>query len=219
MNRIRLLGTVGISLVTLALTTAGSAVAEPPPGAVPATTATAAQQAGPTATGGRTAAFLRVDGPQGTVQGESTDSNHKGWIELYSFSFGATQANNGGASGTSAGRVAPREIVITKHVDKSSPALHLASASGTHFKNAVIEMTKPSSDGRAAVYYRVTMTDVIISSDRETAPTTPSGVPNESVTLNFTKVNVEYSQQKPDGTSSPYQTVQEGWDVKTNVRM
>lgn len=216
MTRIRLMGAVGISLVTSILTTAGSAVAEPPPGRAPATTATAtvAQQAGSPVPASHGAAFLRVD----SVQGEATDANHKGWVEVYSFSFGVTHATNGGAAGTSAARVTPKEIVITKHVDKSSAAFHLAYASGTHFKNAVIEMTKPSSDGHTVVYYRVTMTDVYITADRLTAPTSSTAAPNESVTFVYGKVAVEYSQQSADGPSSPYQAVREDYDVTTNVK-
>jgi type VI secretion system secreted protein Hcp len=221
MTRIRLLGAVGVTLVTVTLATSGSAVAEGPQQGVTQAPAAVAQQTAAATTGGRAAAFLRIDGPQGLVQGEATDASHKGWIELASFQFSQSPARSGGGSspGAGAGRVNLSEISVTKHVDKASTPLRMAMGAGTHFKDAIIELTKPSADGRTATYYRVTMSDVAISSDRVNAASGASPTPTESVTFNFGKIAVEYSPQKADGSPAQYQTVHEGYDIATNVKM
>ncbi len=131
-----------------------------------------------------------------------------------------TQTGGGAGAGTGGGngKVALSDIVITKKVDKSSSSLQLALASGTHFKLATLELTKPSGDGRTTLYYRVTMNDVYISSNHVSGGGGP-GVPQESVTLNFSKIAIEYAPQKPDGSAGGYSPVQEGYDVKTNVKL
>ena len=40
--------------------------------------------------------FLQID----SVQGESTDDKHKGWIEVFSFSHGVAQSGAGAISST-----------------------------------------------------------------------------------------------------------------------
>jgi type VI secretion system secreted protein Hcp len=216
MTRVRLLG----ALATAMVVTAGPAFAEGPPttaGAAAAPAATQAVTAPPT--GGRATAFLKIDGPQGMVQGESTDKGHAGWIELSSFQMGVSRGTTqaGAGAGSGAGRVSVSEIVITKTTDKASPLLKTAFATGTHFKDAIIELAKPSSDGHTIVYYRVTLSDAFISADR--VGTSGGDRPTESVTFNFTKIAYEYTQQKPDGSAGSYTPVQEGYDVKTNIKL
>jgi type VI secretion system secreted protein Hcp len=217
MNHVRLLG----ALATAMVVTAGPAFAQSPPSAAAAAAPAAAQAP---ATGGRASAFLKVDGPQGMIQGESADKGHSGWIELSSFQWGigrGMQTGGGAGAGTGGGtgKVALSDIVITKKTDKSSPTLQLAFANGTHFKNAVVELVKPSSDGHGVVYYRATMSDVYVSADRVGTGGGGSGVPTESVTLNFSKIAFEYTQQKADGSPGSYAPVQEGYDVKTNIKL
>jgi type VI secretion system secreted protein Hcp len=214
MTRVRLLG----ALATAMVVTAGPAFAQRPQTAATAVAPEAAQAPAQAATGGRASAFLKVEGPQGMIQGESTDKGHPGWIEISSFQMESPRgAQPSPGSGGGTGKVALSDIVITKKVDKSSSSLQLALASGTHFKVATLELTKPSGDGRATVYYRVTMSDVYISSEH--VGSGGGGVPQESVTLNFSKIAIEYSSQKPDGSAGGYSPVQEGYDVKTNVRL
>jgi type VI secretion system secreted protein Hcp len=211
---------VGITLVTVTLATTGPAVAEGPQQGVTQAPAAVAQQTAAATTSGRAAAFLRIDGPKGLVQGEATDASHKGWIEVVSFQISQTQPRSGGGStGAGAGRVNLSEISVTKHLDKASTPLREAMTAGTHLKDAIIELTKPSADGRTVTYYRVTLSDVLISSDRVNVASGASPTPTESLSLNFTKIAVEYSPQKADGSPAQYQTVHEGYDIATNVKM
>ncbi|HTQ42610.1 MAG TPA: type VI secretion system tube protein Hcp [Polyangiaceae bacterium] len=212
MTRIRLLGVVGISLMAMTLGAAGTADAQNIPQT--ATTATVASQGNNAPTGARAAAFLKIDG----IDGESQDSGHKNWIELSSFTLGVTHAGSAQGTGAASERANVSEIHITKKQDKSSNALALALSNGTHFKTVIIEMRKAGGDPLNAKYYRITLTNALVSS-HSFSSAGGGAVPTESMTLNFTKISFEYAQQKADGSPGQYQPVQEGYDVKTNVRM
>ena len=64
--------------------------------------------------------FLKVEG----ASGESKDSNHKGWTDITSFSWGASQPGNMGVGGGGgAGKVCFNDLHVNALVDKSTPAL------------------------------------------------------------------------------------------------
>jgi type VI secretion system secreted protein Hcp len=104
--------------------------------------------------------FLKLDG----VKGESTDSKHKGDIEISSFSFGA---GNGGAQahggGGGAGKVSFSSFTITKHLDKSSPLLQKAVIGGQHYKEADVFFARKAGKGQQD-YLKIKLTDVLVSS-------------------------------------------------------
>jgi type VI secretion system secreted protein Hcp len=180
----------------------GSALAEGPAAAAPA----AAQ----VATAARNAAYLKIDG----VPGSSTDPQHAGWIEVSSFSWGASNTEAAAqGSGGATGKAKLSSIQITKKLDAASPVLFQALSTGRHYKEVVIELRK--SGGQGSPYYQVTMTDVLVAADKTSAGDRPT----ESLTLNFTKIEVKSSQQKSDGTPGTYTTAPDGWDIRSNVKI
>ena len=79
--------------------------------------------------------FLKVDG----IAGESTDSKHKGEIDVLSWSWGETQSGSaGGGGGGGAGKVQMQDLHVTSNMSKASPQLMLACASGQHIKSAIL---------------------------------------------------------------------------------
>ena len=151
-------------------------------------------------------AFLKIEG----IDGESTDSKHKNEIQLESFSWSEHQsgtASSGGGMG--AGKVAMQDFHITKKVDKASPKLMLACADGEHIKKATLVCRKAGKDQQE--FLTIKMTDVIVSSYQTSAA---DEVPFDSVSLNFAKIEVEYKQQKQDGTLTPGGKF--GFDLKSN---
>ena len=67
-------------------------------------------------------AYLLIDG----IKGESADSNHVGWIEITSASFGVKQPRSATAStagGHTAERCEHKSIAVSKLADLSSPIL------------------------------------------------------------------------------------------------
>jgi type VI secretion system secreted protein Hcp len=154
-------------------------------------------------------AFLKVDG----IEGESPDSKHSKEIQLLSFSFGADQpasSSSGGGAGT--GKVNMHDLSVLKQVDKASPKLLVACATGQHIASAVLTARKAGGDQQD--YMTVTLSDVVISSVQASGQAAGGdGAPSEQVSLNFTKINFEYKEQGKDGSLKG--TVAGGFDVKT----
>lgn len=156
--------------------------------------------------------FIKIDG----VQGESTDSKHKGEIELESFSWGETNSAGGGAgSGGGAGKVSMQDLHFVMKLNKASPNLLLACAQGQHLKNAVITGRKAGKGQQEFLVYK--FTDVLISSYQTSASAQDPEGPFDQVSFNFAKIEVEYRPQKPDGSLDA--PIKAGWDVKKNKKV
>jgi type VI secretion system secreted protein Hcp len=134
----------------------------------------------------------------GDIKGESLDDKHKDEIEVLSFSWGVTNAGAiaAGGGGGGAGKATFQDLSIVHNVDKASPLLLKACATGTHLKDATITHRKA---GKGQLEYLVVkLNDVIITGVTHGGA---SGQPlSESVTLAFAKVDLEYKPQKTDGS-------------------
>jgi len=153
--------------------------------------------------------FLKLDG----IKGESQDHKHKDEIHIESFSWGMNQTGaHGAGGGGGAGKVSVHDISITKHVDKSSPALMLACCNGKHIPSGLITVRKAGE--KPLEYLKIKLSDILISGVQEAGH---GGVTlSESVTINFGKFHIEYLEQKADGTGVPGGEM--GWDVKSNTK-
>jgi len=72
--------------------------------------------------------FLKING----IPGESQNPRHQGEIEVESFSWSESYLASAGGTG----KVHMQDLHITKPIDKASPLLMLACASGRHFTSA-----------------------------------------------------------------------------------
>ena len=154
--------------------------------------------------------FLKLDG----INGESRDSKHKGEIEIESFSWGAS--NSGSAAhggGAGAGKVSMQDFSFVTRVSKASPQLFLACASGEHIRSALLTVRR--SGDRAEEFLKVTMSDVLVSSWKQEG-SAGDEVPTDQVSMNFSKIRVDYAEQSPSGALG--ETTSAGWDVKTNTK-
>lgn len=152
--------------------------------------------------------FLKLDG----IKGESQDSKHPGEIDVMSYSFGASQAGTmayGGGGG--AGKVSFQDISFTHRVDKSSPVLFLHCCNGAHIKEATLTNRKAGKDQQE--YLVIKLYDMIVSSVQQ-SDSSGGDLPVDSVTLNFAKIEMDYKEQKKDGTLGA--SVKMNWDQKLN---
>jgi len=154
--------------------------------------------------------FINVQG----IKGESQDSKHKDEIDVLSWSWGASNSGSmasGGGGGS--GKVAVNDLSITKYVDKSSPELLKACASGSHIPQAVLTVRK--AGGKSPLeYLKITLYDFLVSS----VSTGASGGEDrltENATFNFSKVNFSYVEQKADGSAGANFPVT--YDVKAHT--
>lgn len=138
--------------------------------------------------------FARI----GTIKGESQDAKHKDEIEVLSWSWGLSQSvSMGQGGGAGAGKASFQDFSFIHRVDKASPVLMTACATGEHLKDATITVRKAGKGQQE--YLLVTMTEVLVTS--VSASVVAEGDATiEAVTLAFAKVVLEYKPQKPDGS-------------------
>ena len=135
----------------------------------------------------------------GDIKGESTDSKHKDEIEVLSFSWGLSNTPAGGGSGsggTAAGKANFQDLSLTHTVDKASPNLMKACATGKSLPEALITQRKAGKEQHE--YLIIKMNDVLVTSVLNDTPSSQPGT--ETVTLRFSKVHFEYKPQKADGS-------------------
>ena len=136
--------------------------------------------------------FLKL----GDIKGESKDSKHAGEIDVLSWSWGISQTGSmahGGGGG--AGKANFSDVSIMHALDKASPVLMKACATGEHIKEATLTARKAGKGQQE--YLIVKMNDILITSVQ---PSGSSEDPMESFSLQASKVDLEYKPQKEDGS-------------------
>lgn len=147
------------------------------------------------------------------ITGESLDEKHTGWIELKSVEWNVSRTITAGTSGSQRDVSAPKvsEITLTKDLDRASPAIFLnavSSSTSTPIPTVTLELTKSTGmETPPGVFYRLTLSNVLVSSQKNTA-NNGDDRPRETITLNFTKIKVEYWTQDAKGTLTPVTPVQ-----------
>jgi type VI secretion system secreted protein Hcp len=134
----------------------------------------------------------------GNIKGESLDSKHKAEVEVLSWSWGVNQTGTisaGGGAGAS--KAVFSDFYFTHHIDKASPLLMKACATGEHIKDATITVRKAGKGQHE--YLIIKMTEVLIMSVAMSV-TEDATSTAENVTLQFAKVDLEYKPQKADGS-------------------
>jgi type VI secretion system secreted protein Hcp len=144
----------------------------------------------------------------GTIKGESPDVTHKDEIEVLSYSWGVQQTL--GPVDEGSGKANFQDFTIVHRIDKSTPALMLACATGSHFKDGIITQRKAGKEPQE--YLIIKMNDIIITGITQGGDTTAPG--SETVSMSFAKVDFEYRSQKPDGTLDA--GVHFKYDIKAN---
>lgn len=151
--------------------------------------------------------FLKLDG----IEGESADSRHPKEIEVFSFSQGiSTPPPLPGGGG---GKASFSDFNITKLVDKSTPTLYLKCAQGSHIKEALLVLRQSGASGFE--FYKIKLTDVLITSVQTSGSSGGDNRPAESISLNFARIEWTYIPQKADGSAdTPVVTT---WNIVANT--
>lgn len=150
--------------------------------------------------------FIKI----GDIKGESLDSKHKDEVETLSWSWGLSNAGSGGGGGGGgAGKATFHDLNFTHVLDRASPLLMQACATGQHLKDATLTARKAGKGQQE--FLIIKMNDVVVTSVSVSASGEP---PSENVTLQFAKVELEYKAQKPDGSLG--EGVFFKYDIKSN---
>ncbi|PMX14087.1 type VI secretion system tube protein Hcp [Pseudomonas sp. MPR-R2A7] len=118
-------------------------------------------------------------------------------------------------TGGGAGKVNIANLNLKKPLDKSSPNLMMACASGKHYPEAKLVVRK--AGGASPVEYLViTLKEVMVVS-YGTGAQSQDDVLYDNIALNFATVEVSYQPQKADGTKDGG-AVKFGWNIRQNVK-
>jgi type VI secretion system secreted protein Hcp len=160
--------------------------------------------------GGTGDMFLMVKGAKhGLIKGESQDDQHKGEIDVLSWSWGM-QGRPTLGGGAASGKAAINDLKIVKKVDSASTALMLALRTNEPIQKAVLTLRKA---GKSQVEYL----KVTIEQGRVTSLTIDGGDTNgspevvEKVSFSFNKIEVEYVPQGKDGLPQGGMTFADQW--------
>jgi len=148
--------------------------------------------------------FLKVDG----IEGDSGDGKHKAEIEIRSFAWAAS-------GGCGAGKCRMQDLVMTMEHGKAAPKLLSALASGDHIKSAVLTARK--AGGGQQDYLKFTLSDVVVTRFQHGGSKANQLPVLDQLGLSFAKFEVEYKEQKSDGTLGG--AVKSGWDLKGNKKV
>lgn len=157
--------------------------------------------------------YLQIDG----INGESADTDHKDWIELTSAQWGVVQPHSSTAStggGHTSERCEHRILSVSKLADLSSPILMQTASMGKTIPRAKLEFMRADSQGTRVKYYEIEIENVlIVNMDQHVIE---SGIVQDSIGLQFSKIKWKYTQQKVSGGTGG--STAGGWDLACNKK-
>jgi len=148
--------------------------------------------------------FLRID----TIKGESSDSKHKGEIDVLEWSWGVSNAGSG-VGGGGASRPVFSAFSWEQGVDSSFVPLFLGAANGTHFKSALLTVRRAGKEQQE--FFKMTLGDVLITDLESHAGSDGVAV---SAAMSYGKIEMVYKPQNADGTLGS--EVKGGWNIREN---
>ncbi len=158
--------------------------------------------------------FLRIDG----IEGESTKRGVEKQIEIESFSWSAAQTGfHGTGTGGGTAKVDVQDFHFTTKVNKSSPKLMIACATGQHFKDRSAVLIVRKAGGKQEAYLTYKLSDITISSYQTAGAAGDNTVPTDSFSIAFSKIEVEYKPQKSDGSLEAAVTAGYNWGAIEKV--
>ena len=137
--------------------------------------------------------YLKLDG----IDGESTAQGHEKWIEVESFSFGASHLANG--------QTQLSEVVITQPIDSSSPQEFAALVGGKPIATGILDLVT-SASGEPQKLFEYTFSDILLSGI--TFSGSFGGNPVESLTFDYSKIKLQAFAQNDQGETIPLPPVE-----------
>ena len=167
------------------------------------------QQAGAQVSGTSTSYLKLLDENGAIIDGGSLDRAHRREIELRSWGFGIQNAQSfGTTSGAGTGKAQPQPLTFTHGPNPSWPRLFSASARGAKLNEAVLTVTRTSTDGTTVDYLVYSLKPVFVT---KLADSASGGAPAQEVTLVYGSATVSF---RPTAAAQP---IGGGWDFITNT--
>jgi type VI secretion system secreted protein Hcp len=147
------------------------------------------------------------------IDGECLIKTFENKIECLSYSHAVAMqmASDVSNKERTSGKPNVQDFTLSKYMDKASPVLNQACCEGRKIGDAKITIGR--NEGGAVMPLMVyTLKDAMLSS--VSSASSGGDKPAETLTLNFTAIQWEYTAQKPDSTKEG--TSPGKWDMKTN---
>jgi type VI secretion system secreted protein Hcp len=149
-----------------------------------------------------TAFFLKIDG----IDGQASDSKHDKWVEVISFTHGATQNVSIQRAGDISGRGQFTPFTFTHAVDKATPKLQQCCVQGNKINKALLQYCRIVG-GESTPVYEVQLENIRVSkcevktivNQGETSDVLAQQ-PVEEVSFVAGKMTWKVTPIKPDGT-------------------
>jgi type VI secretion system secreted protein Hcp len=140
--------------------------------------------------------LLEIDG----IKGEAQDSKHKETVEIDSFSLGLSHPGSFAlGTGGSTGKASFQDVHFTTKVNKASPNLMMACATGKHLSKVTLHVRKATGDGGQQEYMTVKLEDVLVSSWQSGGHSGDESLPSDQFSLNYAKIEIVYKPQDEKG--------------------
>jgi type VI secretion system secreted protein Hcp len=157
-------------------------------------------------------AYLKIEG----IPGESTAKGFEKQIEIANYSHGVSQSTDISASssgGATTGRTMHSDFTITKAIDLASPVLLQRCSDGTHIPSLTLTLVRSGGDNKVP-FMTYTLTNLVVSNVSYGG--SKDGLPQESVSFNYGKIDWVYTQQKRAGGGGGGNTTG-SWNLETNT--
>lgn len=158
--------------------------------------------------------FMAYDG----INGESTDANHDGWIDIDDLYWGVQRNITSRTATTNDRESANAEITdlnITRRMDAATPSLFIEACCGKG-KRVVINLCKTGSGSGADVYMSYTLHRALIRHYQTKAHSQNNIRPTELLTISFQEIEVRYTPYDDNGEALP--SIGVGFDTTTNQK-
>lgn len=155
--------------------------------------------------------FLKIAG----IDGESKDSQHRGWIDIERWDFDASQPGNmanGGGGG--AGKVVYSDLTVFTDADKATPALFGYASGGKHIPK--IELSVCKAGGNQTEFIRITLEEALVTHCGYSGAASRENVP---VIYKFQAARIKHQYWEQTERGGKGAEVQSGWDIKQNKAM
>ncbi len=134
--------------------------------------------------------FMKIDG----IDGESQAKDHKGEIDVLSWSWGETTATGATGERLSQPSMGAGTLTIVKTVDRASPKLQAMHRSKARIPSMTVSLPPDSTTG---TYMKYELKNVMITS--YSTGGTPDR-PTEEVAFSYNKIQFQYDKRDKDST-------------------
>jgi type VI secretion system secreted protein Hcp len=156
--------------------------------------------------------FMKITGfRQGVIKGESVDTKHPGEIEVESFSWDILQPYDKTGSGLASGKRQLGQFRFSMKSQVATPHLLQACSEGEHLKTAVLTCRK--AGGQQQEYMKWTISNAMVATVKTGCVGGEDILPHDEVCLVFRQIQLDYREQKPDGTLGGAVTFLDEWNT------